>query len=60
VSENGSEPEPDAELAAMTELEPMAEPEAVLEPEPEAEKSAAQEDEWGYVPMSEWGDEFQG
>jgi len=60
VSENGSEPEPDAELAAMTELEPMAEPEPVLEPEPEAEKSAAQEDEWGYVPMSEWGDEFQG
>jgi ribonuclease G len=28
------------------------------EPEPEAETSAAQQEEWGYVPMSEWGDEL--
>jgi ribonuclease G len=52
ASENGSEPEPEPDVEAA--LEP------VLEPEPEAETSAAQEDEWGYVPMSEWGDEFQG
>ena len=44
TSENGSEP--------------ASEPE--LEPELVAEVSAAQEDEWGYVPMSEWGDEFEG
>jgi len=52
ASENGSEPEPEPDVEAA--------PEPVLEPEPEAETSAAQEDEWGYVPMSEWGDEFQG
>jgi ribonuclease G len=28
------------------------------EPEPEAEEAAAQEEEWAYVPMAEWGDEF--
>jgi ribonuclease G len=48
ASENGSE------HAA----EPAHEPDPVLEPEPVAEVSAAQEEEWGYVPMSEWGDEI--
>jgi ribonuclease G len=52
ASENGSEPDPEPDV--VEEQEPQ------LEPEPEAETSAAQEDEWGYVPMSEWGDEFQG
>jgi hypothetical protein len=47
TSENGSEPAPETEPA----------PEAEREPEPEA---AAQEEEWGYVPMAEWGDEFSG
>ncbi|HKT44021.1 MAG TPA: Rne/Rng family ribonuclease [Gaiellaceae bacterium] len=28
------------------------------EPEPEAEETASEEEEWGYVPMAEWGDEF--
>ena len=56
ASENGSEPEPEREVEPAL----VAEPEPVLEPEPEAETAAAQEDEWGYVPMSEWGDEFQG
>ena len=46
-SENGSEPAPETEPA----------PEAERGPEPEA---AAQEEEWGYVPMSEWGDELSG
>jgi len=50
VSENGSEPQP----------EPEQEAEPQHEPEPLADVSAAQEEEWGYVPMSEWGDEFQG
>jgi ribonuclease G len=51
-SENGAEP--------ATEPEPEAATEPVLEPEPLAEISSAQKDEWGYVPMSEWGDEFEG
>ena len=46
-SENGSEPAPETEPA----------PAAERGPEPEA---AAQEEEWGYVPMSEWGDELSG
>jgi ribonuclease G len=50
ASENGSEPA----------SEPAPEPEPVLEPEAVAEVSAAQEEEWGYVPMSEWGDEIEG
>jgi len=50
ASENGSEPQPEAES--------NAEPELV--PEPLADVSAAQEEEWGYVPMSEWGDELDG
>jgi ribonuclease G len=33
--------------------------EPVLEPEAQAEETAAQEEEWGYVPMSEWGDEIE-
>jgi predicted RNA-binding protein with TRAM domain len=52
ASENGSEPDPEPEAAE--ELDPVLEP----EPEPEAETQAAQEEDWGYVPMSEWGDEF--
>jgi ribonuclease G len=52
ASENGAEP--------TTEPEPEAATEPVLEPEPVAEVSAAQKDEWGYVPMSEWGDELEG
>ena len=37
--------------------EPASEP--TLEPEPLADTSAAEQEEWGYVPMAEWGDEFQ-
>jgi ribonuclease G len=48
----------DATSASSNGAEPGAEPE--LEPEPVAETSATQEEEWGYVPMSEWGDEFEG
>jgi ribonuclease G len=64
ASENGSEPEhePEPEHEAEHEAEPelVEEPEPAVEPEPEADAPAAsQEDEWGYVPMSEWGDEFK-
>ena len=55
VSGNGSEPVPATE--------PEAEPEAhepELQPEPAARVTATQEEEWGYVPMSEWGDEIDG
>jgi ribonuclease G len=38
--------------------EPASEP--TPEPEPVPDTSAAQEEEWGYVPMSEWGDELEG
>ena len=55
ASGNGSEPEP----AAEPETEPEAH-EPVLQPEPAAEVTATQEEEWGYVPMSEWGDEIDG
>jgi ribonuclease G len=57
TSENGSEAA--AEPAVEPAPEPTSEPEPVLEPEPLAEVSAAQEEEWGYVPMSEWGDEIE-
>ena len=55
VSGNGSEPE----LAAEPEAVPGVR-EPVLQPEPAAEVTATQEEEWGYVPMSEWGDEIDG
>ncbi len=55
VSENGSEPEPAAEPEAEPEVH-----EPVLQPEEAAEVTATQEEEWGYVPMSEWGDEIDG
>src|SRR5581483_5777634 len=47
-----------AAQASTNGAEPASEPE--LEPEPLATTSATQKDEWGYVPMSEWGDEFEG
>jgi ribonuclease G len=60
------------ETEALAEaVEPEAEPEAVEpEPEPEAVEPTPEEpsqngdteksdDEWGYVPMSEWGDDFR-
>jgi ribonuclease G len=50
--------EPAVEAVAVPELEP--EPEADAEPEPAQEPVAEQngdgEDEWGYVPMSQWRD----
>jgi ribonuclease G len=55
ASGNGSEPEPPAEPGAEPETH-----EPVLQPEPAAEVTATQEEEWGYVPMSEWGDEIDG
>jgi len=55
VSENGSEPEPSTEAEAEPEVH-----EPVLQPAPAAEVTATQEEEWGYVPMSEWGDEIDG
>ena len=55
VSENGSEPEPEPEPESASEPEESAELEAA-----EPQTPGAQEDEeWGYVPMSEWGDEFR-
>jgi ribonuclease G len=50
VAENGSEPAPEPEP------EEPAEPEAA---EPEAPVASQEDEEWGYVPMSEWGDEFR-
>jgi ribonuclease G len=58
ASENGSEPDPEPEAAEAP--EPVVELEPEPEAEPEAETPAAQDEDWGYVPMSEWGDEFQG
>jgi ribonuclease G len=57
TSANGSEPE----AAAAEAPEPAAtatngaEPESEREPETQPE----QEENWGYVPMSQWGDEFE-
>jgi len=51
VSENGSEPEPES----ASEPEESAELEAAEPQTPGAEE----DEEWGYVPMSEWGDEFR-
>jgi len=54
VEGNGAEPAP----ADETEEEPV---EAVAAPEEpvEAEANADSDEDWGYVPMSEWGDEFK-
>ena len=54
VGGNGAEPAP----ADETEEEPV---EAVAAPEEpvEAEANADSDEDWGYVPMSEWCDEFQ-
>jgi len=71
-AEPATEAEPDV-VDAPEELEALDEPEApepVADPEPElepvqaavpAEKPPADdaEDEWGYVPMSEWGDDLR-
>ncbi len=43
-------------VAAPSENGSEPAPEAEREPGPEP----AQEEEWGYVPMAEWGDEFEG
>jgi hypothetical protein len=59
---NGGEPAADAAGdKASTEIPVPAaeEPEAALEPVEEPSTNGAPEDEWGYVPMSEWGDEFK-
>jgi ribonuclease G len=50
TAEDGAEPEPIAEAAANG-----AEP----EPAPEAQNGDEAEENWGYVPMSQWGDEFE-
>jgi ribonuclease G len=75
ASENGAaeavvEDEPTVE-APFVEEEPQPEPEAeeAAQPEPEEEPQPTEdeepsqngdgESEWGYVPMSEWGDDFR-
>jgi ribonuclease G len=55
AEELGEEPEPEA-------AEPEAAEPAAAEPEPAAPESETEPDsdeEWGYVPMSQWGDDFQ-
>ncbi len=59
---NGGEPAADkAGEEASTEIPVPAaeEPEAALEPIEEPSSNGTPEDDWGYVPMSEWGDEFK-
>ncbi|HLX19625.1 MAG TPA: Rne/Rng family ribonuclease, partial [Gaiellaceae bacterium] len=46
-----------AGAASTNGAEPTSEP--THEPEAVADTSAAQQEEWGYVPMSEWGDELE-
>jgi ribonuclease G len=56
---NGAEPEAQAEEPAAEAPEAStngAEPASPPEPE---EKKAEDEENWGYVPMSQWGDEFE-
>jgi ribonuclease G len=50
ASENGSEPESASEPEESVELEAA---------EPQTPSAAQEDEEWGYVPMSEWGDEFR-
>ena len=47
-----------APLPASEPEEPFVEPEPAVEPEPQAEE--VRDADWGYVPMSEWGDEIDG
>jgi outer membrane biosynthesis protein TonB len=49
---------PSAEAAAEPEPEPEPEPAPEPEPEPEPEAQPDEEREDGYVPMSEWIDDF--
>jgi ribonuclease G len=63
---NGGEPaidaaeeEASAEGAAEIPVPAAEEPEAALEPIEEPSGNGTPEDDWGYVPMSEWGDEFK-
>jgi predicted RNA-binding protein with TRAM domain len=62
--------EPEAEAAVAVVPEPVepepVEPEPEPEPEPQEEREPREEreadgedDEWGYVPMSEWGDDLR-
>jgi ribonuclease G len=50
-----AEPEP----AAESEPEAEVEPETAPEPEPEAADAGSENGDWGYVPMSEWGDDLK-
>ena len=68
VAGNGGEPAEDAveevaedgfdEAAAETPLSAAEEPETTPQPV-EPSENGAPEDDWGYVPMSEWGDELK-
>ncbi|MES1248752.1 MAG: ribonuclease E/G, partial [Actinomycetota bacterium] len=58
AGENGAEPATDEGEPEPAETGP-AEPHAAPEPEAEPEQPEAAEENWGYVPMSQWGDEFQ-
>jgi hypothetical protein len=44
---------------AESSVSAAVEPEAVPEPAHEPSTNGAPEDDWGYVPMSEWGDELK-
>jgi ribonuclease G len=67
TGQNGAAPAADTD-AETPEPEAFDEPEAVEEPEAADEPEAVEEpatngtpeDEWGYVPMSEWVDELEG
>jgi predicted RNA-binding protein with TRAM domain len=51
---------PEPAEPARPEPEPEPEPAAVVAaPAEQAEAGEGPDDDWGYVPMSEWGDEFQ-
>jgi ribonuclease G len=63
---NGGEPAADASAEEPSEegvpeipVSAAEEPEAALEPVEEPSGNGVPEDDWGYVPMSEWGDEFK-
>jgi len=59
--EAGAEAEPGETAQEETPREEPAEPVAVTADQgaDAAEEESALDDDWGYVPMSEWGDEFQ-
>ena len=58
VETNGEAAPAEEPEAAVEAAAPYEEPVAVV-PEPEAAKNGDPDEDWGYVPMSEWGDELK-